>query len=206
MADTLNDSLALIARAQAGEHDALEQVFERYYAPVRAYVRRRLGPRLRPDCDSLDIMQETFLIALERFDRFEVRSEAALISWLSKIAENRILAQHRRRTAEKRDRDREVALDALRETLTALQPRPIPEARITLPGVACERAEDLARLEQALEELDEDLRELVLHRYVGEATWDEVADLMGLGSGANARRLHAKALAALAWKLGGEAP
>ena len=62
--------LDLIRRAQAGEHEALELVFARYYAPVRAYVSRRLGPILRLEVESLDIMQETFLIAVEQFDRF----------------------------------------------------------------------------------------------------------------------------------------
>ena len=204
MPETMQATLNLIRLAQDGQQEALGKLFERYYSPVRAYVRRRLGPKLRLDADSVDIMQETFLCAVENFDRFEVQDDANLINWLSQIAENRIRSLARKAGAEKRDRRREQALQQLRESITRGEIRIEPEAKITLPADAVERKEKRERLSEALDELEPELREVILHRNYAKATWPEVAKLMGKGSESAARQLYDKAMAQLALLMGRE--
>src|SRR5689334_21163321 len=56
----------------------------------------------------MDIMQETLRKAADIRDELELRSQATILQWLSRIAENQMLDMHRRLTAVKRDRGREV--------------------------------------------------------------------------------------------------
>ncbi len=197
-------TVTLIRKAQAGEQEALGKLFARYYAPVRAHVRRRLGRELRLEADSADIMQETFLAAVEHFDRFEVQSDANLINWLSRIAENRIRDLARKAFAEKRDRRRQQALKLLRDSITSGEVQVEPVAEITLPGEALERKGKRERLAAALDELEPEHRDVIMHRTYSKATWDQVAELMGLGSEATARNLHARAMVELASRMGKE--
>ena len=58
------DSFELIRRAQNGEEPAYDRLFERYYERVHAIVRKRLGPALRGDVESLDIVQDAMVDAV----------------------------------------------------------------------------------------------------------------------------------------------
>ncbi|HED63995.1 MAG TPA: sigma-70 family RNA polymerase sigma factor, partial [Planctomycetes bacterium] len=104
------DSIALIRDYQGGNRAALDRLVERYYDRVVPIVRSRMGPWLREVESVEDLVQETFLAAVREFDRFEIREERALIHWLAKLAERRILnaARHHRRA--KRDHRRVVRL------------------------------------------------------------------------------------------------
>ena len=198
----MNATLALIRKAQAGDQDALGEVFARYYNTVRAFVRRRLGKELRLDMDSVDIMQETFLAAVESFDKFEVRYDAGIVHWLSCIAENRIREQARYARAQKRDRRRQRALRFLRDSVAGGSVHMEPAAEITLPGDAAAKNELKAKLNVALDRLKPKYRDVIMHRTYGKASWAEVADLMGQNTEAAARQLHARAMIDLATKMG----
>ena len=77
----LTASLELVSRAQAGDGDARERLFTRYYPRVLRVVRARMGVRLRELEDPWDIVQNTFMAALGALERFEAREDAALIDW-----------------------------------------------------------------------------------------------------------------------------
>jgi len=200
----MDATLTLIRQAQAGEQEALGKLFSRYYSPVRAYVHRRLGNELRCEAESVDIMQEVFIGAVENFDRFEARDDANLINWLSRIAENRIRDLARRAHAEKRDIRRQRTLKLLRDSISSGEVPISPVAAITLPGEALERKDKRERLSEALDKLSHDHREVIMHRTYAKATWDQVADLMELGSESTARNLHARAMVDLAALMGDE--
>lgn len=200
----MDATLTLIRRAQGGEQEALGKIFSKYYSPVRAYVRRRLGNELRLEAESVDIMQEVFMGAVEHFDRFEVQDDANLINWLSRIAENRIRDLSRKAHAEKRDRRRQRALKLVRDSISSGELQLDPVAPITLPGEALERKDKRERLSDALDQLKTEHRDVIMHRTYSKATWEQVAKLMDLGSEAGARNLHARAMVELAAKMGRE--
>src|SRR4029434_5023749 len=82
----------------------------------------RLGARLRETVDSGDILQETFMAAVRSLDSFEMREEASLINWLSRLAERQIIAAADYHGAKKRDQQRNVSLQgptSLTSTRTA---------------------------------------------------------------------------------------
>ena len=57
-----------------------DRLFARYYKRVRKVIRARMGPRVRRACDSDDVLQRTFHIAVLKFDDFEMRNEEGSLS------------------------------------------------------------------------------------------------------------------------------
>ena len=187
-------SLDLVRQAQAGHDEALNRLFERYYDRVRRIVRLRLGKHLRTSLDSADILQETFIAAVRSFERFEMRDEASLIHWLSKLAERQIIAAADYHGAKKRDKRREVPLPTATGSTSQSGFRPEFAAETTPPldGLAAQEQIDI--VENCLQELPEEYRELILMRNYAGASWELVAEETGRPSGAAARMMHARAM------------
>ncbi|MCP3917823.1 MAG: sigma-70 family RNA polymerase sigma factor [bacterium] len=192
------DSLELVRRAQGGEFKALNELFTRYYERVRRVVRMRLGKRLRTHMDSGDILQDTFIKAVNGFDGFQMRDEASLIHWLSKIAENQIKDAADHHFALKRDREREVALQGLRAAQASGELTYDPSADCTLPLDALVKDEDSEILEVCMDALRQDYREVLLMREYEGASWADIGNWMGTPTPNAARMLHARAVTELA--------
>lgn len=95
----------LVARAQAGDPQAFSQLVERHQPALYAVALRMLGRRE----DALDAVQETFLAAYRHLDRF--RGDAALSTWLHRIALNTCYDLLRKRREEPVAEPPEVAGD-----------------------------------------------------------------------------------------------
>jgi len=194
MDSDLTLSIELVHKAQGGDGGALDRLFERYYARVRRIVRLRMGRELRRSVDSGDILQDTFIAAVRSFETFEVRDEASLINWLSKLAERQILTAAARYGARKRDKKREVLLS---EAAMGSDDENVPfelEASTRAPLEHLSEAEQTAIVEGCIHELPEDMRELIILRDYAGASWDTVAREAGRPSAAAARMMHARAL------------
>jgi len=195
--DSSGESIDLVRRAQNGDSEALNYLFERYYDRIRRIIRVRLSSRLRRKYDSLDLVQETFYIAIRRFDRFELRHEASLINWLAKIAQNLILSKGRRG-----DVRYEQALRDLRSRLESGEiVIPDPE---DLPSTIIRKNEEKMILEECLAELPEHYREVILIRHFATppgakraVPWEVVAREIGEPTPDAARMLHSRARTAL---------
>ncbi|WP_185792195.1 CU044_5270 family protein [Actinoallomurus bryophytorum] len=83
---------AEIIRRSAREPELFAEIFDRYYAEIYGYVARRLGPGLADD-----VAAETFLIAFDRRDRYDVAHPFAR-PWLYGIASNLVSRHHRAET------------------------------------------------------------------------------------------------------------
>ncbi len=197
MSDAITVSVDLVKRAQGGDRDALNRLFTRYYDRVQRIVRVRLGPRLRERVDSADILQETFRVAVEKFDRFEMRDEASLISWLAMIAEHQITAQADHFNAQKRDHRREVPLPRGSESASGSHATFDPPANGQLPVDSLANSEAAALVDECVRSLSDEYRNLILWREYAGADWDVVARETGRPSAAAARMMHARALVEL---------
>ncbi|MFT7665006.1 MAG: RNA polymerase sigma-70 factor (subfamily 1) [Planctomycetota bacterium] len=202
MTDEMNETFILVRKAQSGEQEALGRLLSRYYVRVRAIVRQRLGRELRLECDSVDIMQETFQIAVKNFDNFEVRDDASMINWLATIAENRIRGLGRYVHAEKRDIRRKRALKFLGESVDEGGGVLEPVTDEPSPISVIENAETKEQLKLALKSLKPEYRTVVVHRTYSKAKWSEIAEKMGLPSKDAARQLHARAIIKLTEVIG----
>ena len=92
----------LVAKAQSGDPEALNSLFQRYYARMVAQARRRLGARLRTKEEADDLAQTTFREATRDFQRYTYRGEGSLLRWLVQILQNKIRDWHRRQMVRNR--------------------------------------------------------------------------------------------------------
>ncbi|RKY18571.1 MAG: hypothetical protein DRQ55_13065 [Planctomycetota bacterium] len=200
--DDLTRSFELVQRAQDGDMEAYNRLFERYYLRVLRIVQIRLSTRVRGYLEAEDIIQETFIAAVRTFERFEMRHEAALIAWLARLAENKIREAVDYHHAQKRDRRREHALGYVRNAMASGTLVFDPPAPIELPVDQASTAELTALMEECLAELSDDQREVILLRLYHKGSWAWVAEQMGRPSEAAARELFRRAKVALISKVG----
>jgi RNA polymerase sigma-70 factor (ECF subfamily) len=85
----VQDSDAAIIQRSRLEPECFAAIFDRYYVQIHGYAARRLGHSLADD-----VVAETFLIAFERRDRYNVSLLNAR-PWLYGIASNLISGHHR---------------------------------------------------------------------------------------------------------------
>lgn len=192
-ADDPSGSLMLIRKAQDGDAQAYEELFERYYPRVHRIVRRQMGNAARIDGDSMDVLQEAMIQAIRAFDRFEVRSQPALIAWFARIVKNRIRDDHRRRHAAKRDAGVEKVLHHISRAYQtgslryeALDEGPLPEDQLV-------RKEELGGLQQALLKIEPIQRDLILLRKREDMAWSEIAERLSFPSPDAARMAYGRA-------------
>lgn len=101
---------AIIARAKAGDADAISRLYERYAPQVRRYVAMRLGDPLLAE----DVCSDVFVKVLEGLGRYEDRGWP-FSAWLYRIAYARtmdMLRQARRRPSVPLDESSSGALEA----------------------------------------------------------------------------------------------
>lgn len=194
-------SIELVRRAQGGDASALNLLFGRYYPRVLRIVRVRLGAALRSHLDSSDAVQETFLAAVQGFDRFEMRDDGALVHWLATLAERRLRDAARLHGAAKRDPGRGVALEDLRRMLETGEAVLEPAGSGLTPGGLVEQGEAGAIVDEELAALPEARRDLILLRDVAGASWQTVTERGGYRTERAARVAHAKALVELGLRL-----
>ncbi|MCE9593870.1 MAG: sigma-70 family RNA polymerase sigma factor [Planctomycetes bacterium] len=183
-------SLDLLARAQGGDRQALEDLLSRYQDRLRRIVRIQLGASLRRHCDSMDIVQNTFKAALPKIGDLQPRSAASLLQWLAMIATNQIRDEHDLWTTKKRDAGREVALDvdpgASGEGLQPATPESTPIQRALMREIRDLLDEEVGRLP------DDQRRVVLLRDYCGE-DWDHIARELGRDNTHAVRQLHQRA-------------
>ncbi len=153
-----------------------------------------MGERLRRYDDPEDLVQNTLVEAIRSFDSFEVREEAGLIDWFAKLVEHQLLHSDRHHGALKRDREREVVLQHLRDKIASgeIELEPVRSETDIIDRVAKE--EHKLILDECLAELPEEQREVILLRDYAQGEWDWIARQLGRPSAAAAREFHRRAL------------
>jgi RNA polymerase sigma-70 factor (ECF subfamily) len=158
----------LVAKAREGDERAFRKIVERYHPMAYAVVRGALGDRW----DVEDVVQEVFIKVYRGLSGF--RGDAKLSTWVYTIARNEAL-----NAARKRDPRSEPLEDVV--LVAAEQSRPD------------ERYDEKARrehLERCLSELDEDFRVALELRYMGEMSYEEISEAMGLPLGTVKTYIH----------------
>jgi RNA polymerase sigma-70 factor (ECF subfamily) len=194
MASDSPDTQELLARARQGEQAALEALFARHRERLRHGIALRLDRRLAPRVDVSDVLQETYLEAARRLPQYLARPDLPFALWL------RVLALHRRHLgAGRRALGREVRplpVDSSAQLVSGLVgPGPSPSQAVA----AVELAE---RLRLALQQLDEDERDLLLWRHFEQLSNREIAQLLRISEAA-ANKRYVRALQRLRGLLGG---
>jgi RNA polymerase sigma-70 factor, ECF subfamily len=162
------DDSALLERAREGDVDAFAEIVRRYEHRVRGVLLRLLDD----DRDVEEATQDCFVQAWRNLDRF--RGDAAVFTWLYRIAVNEALARLRRKRLPTTDADK-------------VEERADPRNE---PQIAVESAELEEFLAGRIRMLEPDYRvPLVLRDVVGLSN-EEVADVLELSIAATKSRIH----------------
>ncbi len=143
----------LVALAKDGDNSALDKLYNAYGERVRRIVRLRMGKELRPKLDSMDLVQDALVSALEGIGGFTYNNEGDFLRWLSKIAENALRDNLDKLHTNKRDIRKEVRPDSFRRTTGTGFFGTAGPINVTTPSVIMSRKEDLDKLEKAIDEL-----------------------------------------------------
>ena len=174
------DDHELVEAARKGDRDAFRTLFDRYHR--RAYA-LAFGV-LRHQDDALDVVQDAFIKAHRYLDKFEGNS--SFYTWLYRIVMN-LAIDHLR----KHRRVKPVELDEqhLDESDEALLPKILGGN----PGRALMDKEIRARIDQALAELSDNHRAVLIMRELEGMSYEELAQAMGCSKGTIMSRLfHAR--------------
>jgi RNA polymerase sigma-70 factor (ECF subfamily) len=138
----------------------------------------QIGKRLQGKVDASDLVQETFLEAHRNFARFRGTSEGELVSWLRQIlAANLADTLRRYLGTQGRDIRLERDIEADFDHSTVLLDRGLV-ARGSSPSHQAARREQAVLLADALAELPDDYREVLVLRHLESLTFPEVAQRM----------------------------
>jgi RNA polymerase sigma-70 factor (ECF subfamily) len=186
----------LIREARHDRPEMRERLLESFRNYLKLLARTGIDKSLRGKADSSDVVQETLLKAHRGFGQFRGQSEAELAVWLRQILARHLADLTRRyRSAEARQVGRERSLNDLLGASSAALANLLAAGGAS-PSQSAERRELSVVLADALAELGDDYREVIVLRSIEERDWDEVARRMGRSAGA-VRMLWARALKAL---------
>lgn len=179
-----SDDRSLLARAGAGDGEALEALMGRYAARIYrlAYgITRSTG-------DAEEVVQDVFLQVVQKGGGFEGR--AALGSWIYRITTNVSLNKRRGKR-----REVETSLDELLPRYRADGHREGERAFLVSDWSGTPERELLAGesrriLEEAIDRLPEHYRAVLVLKDVEELSNDEVAEIVGDTVAAVKTRLH----------------
>lgn len=183
----------LIHKARRQEAGALDQLLESYRRYLKLLARTGIDASLQGKADPSDLVQETFLKAHRHFEQFRGESEAELTSWLRQILARTLADLVRRfRRAEGRKAGRERSLEQLLHSSSQALDHLLADAASS-PSQSAQRRELSVVLANALDELADDQREVIVLRNLEERDWEDVARRMGRSPGA-VRMLWVRAL------------
>lgn len=163
----------LVALAKEGDKAALEQLCQVYAKRVHWIVRFRMGGEIRSKLDSMDLVQDAFVLALQDLEDFTYRAEGDFLRWLSKIVENRIRDNIKQLHADKRNIRKEVS-PTERSSAGALGP-----VATTTPSVIVSKREDLDKLEKAIDKLRPEYREVIILKKIEGLSYREISNRLG---------------------------
>jgi RNA polymerase sigma-70 factor (ECF subfamily) len=167
----------LVARLQRGDDSAFEAVVRAYGGRMLSVARRLLGS----EADAQDAVQDAFLRAFKAIHTFEARAQ--LSTWLHRIVVNTALMKLRQRRRHPS------------ESLDELLPKFVSDGHQTVASrdwsdAQLERKETAAIVRQAIAQLPDQYREVLVLRDIEDRDTAEAAELLGTTPNAVKVRLH----------------
>ena len=185
----------LLAAARDGDQQAVEGLMDRHRDALRKLVGNRMDRAIGRRVDASDVVQDVLLEASNRLANYLDQPVLPFHLWLRQLARDRMIDMHRRhRQAQRRSVDRERSLAARAhsgQSSLDLAAR-LADAELT-PVAASIRRELQLRYHEAIEELAEDDREILLMRHFEQLTNSEAAEALELSPAAAGMR-HLRAL------------
>ena len=146
----------------SGDRSAISELIERHSLRVRSYI----GMMVKDDDIANDIFQETFIKAVKVIDEGRYTDSGKFLSWVLRIAHNRVLDHFRREKASRQINESEAGYDM------------IGTMRISEPNTEDEMVQ--SEIEQTVRNLidllPEDQQEVIRLRYYSKLSFAEIAE------------------------------
>jgi RNA polymerase sigma-70 factor (ECF subfamily) len=165
--DEPNESLML--RFRGGDVRAFELLLGRHQRPIYEFVLRSVGPHNTALAE--DLTQETFLRVVKQASTYEQR--AKFTTWLYTLARN-LCIDHSRRMVHRKAR----SLDQPDDEGQTLLERTADTGPPTDRKVIGQQLQ--GRLQEAIDALPDDQREVFLMREQADLSFKEIADIVGI--------------------------
>lgn len=162
MGESVIDEQDAIRRCQMGDREAFRPIVERYGNVLMGTIYLMIGDR----AVSEELVQETFVRAWRGIKTF--RLGQPLKPWLVRVAVNQALNARARRQA---------------------PVEPLSEASASGTDAGFGQSDDRSEIRQALSQLSDDHRRVVVLRYFGELSTKESAKALGVREGTVKSRL-----------------
>ncbi len=175
-----------VERLRGGDREAFDVLAGPHQRRLLSLIRLRLGDAIRARLDPEDVLQVALLKAYQALPGLEWRGEAGFVAWLTTIAEN-VCADSLRvhRNAAKNSVLRERSLDGpVCDAESGARLADLLSGGAQTPSRGLRREERLERLERALDQLAPQHREVLVLSVVRRLPTREVAEQLGLTSGA----------------------
>ena len=145
-----------------GDRSAISELIKRHSKRVRSYI----GMMVKDDDVADDIFQETFIKAVRVIDEGRYTDNGKFLSWILRIAHNRVLDYFRREKASKQINESEAGYDVI-GTLRFAEPT-------TEDDMVHSEMEQTIR--DLIELLPEEQQEVVRLRYYSKLSFQEIAE------------------------------
>lgn len=183
----------LVTRYQAGDSDALGELFVHLRPRLMRLVQLRMATQVRGRLDPDDVLQDAWLDVSRRFDEWLAQRESGmpLFLWVRFLTVQKLFQLQRKAGAGVRDVRREVPLRA-GPSASVIDLAEHLAGSFTSPSEGVARVERVAQLRRALDSLDEIDREVLTLRHFEELTNNEVASVLQITkAGASNRYVRA---------------
>jgi len=170
-----HDPEQLVGLARAGSTPAMGNLLELYRNYLELLARVQVGRRLQGKVDAADLVQETFLAAHAGFSEFRGVTEAELVAWLRQILASRLakLVRYYYGTQGRDVRLERDLAESIDQSSRALDQQLV--ASHSSPSQQAARREQAVILANALGQLPEHYREVLILRHLEGLTFPEIA-------------------------------
>lgn len=146
----------------SGDRSAISELIERHSRRVRSYI----GMMVKDDNIADDIFQETFIKAVKVIDEGRYTDSGKFLSWVLRIAHNRVLDHFRREKSSRQINESEAGYDVI-GTLRFAE-------STAEDGMI--RGEVEQSIRNLINELPEEQQEVVRLRYYSKLSFQEIAE------------------------------
>ena len=180
----------LLDAARAGDEGALAVLVERHRGRLERMVRLRMDRRLQGRVDPADVVQEAYLAARGKFAQYGADPRLPFFLWLRLEVGQKLVDVHRFHLgAQMRDAGQEVSLH--RGPLPQVTSLSLAEhllGKLTTASQAAMRVELKLRVQEALNSMDPQDREVLILRHFEELSNAETAEVLGIKPSAAVNR------------------
>ena len=174
---------ALLQAAVSGDEEAMVSLLELFGPIVRQRLHGRIDKKWQSVLSDDDVMQETYAEALLSISRFEPKGDGSFVRWLATIAKNNLLdavkgLQSAKRGAGKIQAASQSADNSHWQLLESLG------ASTTSPSQRAARNEAKELLNNAVEQLPDTYKQVVMLYDLEEHSAQQVGELLECSAGA----------------------